>query len=44
MKKEYNEDKQNKTKILWDLIKNNIVNKIIKKYSIQLRKDIQRKK
>jgi len=41
--KEYNSDNQNKTKILWDLIKNNIVNKIVKKYSIQLRKDIQRK-
>jgi len=40
---EYNSDNQNKTKLLWDLIKNNTVNKIIKKYSIQLRKDIQRK-
>jgi len=40
---EYNSDSQNKTKVLWDLIRNNTINKIIKKYSIQLRKDIQRK-
>jgi len=39
---EYLKDNQNKSKILWDMLKNKVITTIVKKYTNQLKKDLYR--